>query len=99
MYEPTIRLLEAMNEELQEKADQIIRDIPVRLFVDGIEIDLEETIDHTSEVDRGGGEIHIHKTFGLKRMIQRHPDEYDEELHGDFFTKTEIVDLLSRGKK
>ena len=99
MYEPSTRLLDAINEDLQAKADQIIRDIPVRLFIDGIEIELEETIDHTSEVDRTGGEIHIHKTFGLKRMIQRHPDEYDEELHRDLFTETEIADLLSRGGK
>jgi len=87
MYELSHHLSEALRQDLQEKLEQYEREVPVRLFIDGQEIELEETLDYTSEIDRSGGEIHIHRNFGLRDILMRHPDEYIEELHWDLFNK------------
>ena len=59
--------------------------------IDGMKMDPEEC---TEEIDRTGGEININMVLGLKRIIMRHPEEYQEELHWPLFTEEERQNLL-----
>jgi len=89
MYSLSRHFSEEIEEYIQAKLEKYESEVPVKLFIDGKEIELEKTLDKTTEVERDGGEIWVKKTFGLREILLRHPDEYDEELHGYLFTEEE----------
>lgn len=68
--------------------------VPVRVTIDGMSVD---QLPGYVEVDRIGYEFNVSVNTGLKRIIERHPEEYIEDLHRQLFTDDEIVFLLSRG--
>lgn len=68
--------------------------VPVRVHIDGMDVDQSAGL---VEVDRYGFEFNIDIKMGLKRILERHPEEYIEDLHRQLFTDEEIVFLLSRG--
>lgn len=69
-------------------------DIDVRIFIDGMPMGPEEG---TEEIVRSQNTIEIRMLLGIKRMIQRHPEEYVDDLHWPLFTEQERQNLLIRG--
>jgi len=68
--------------------------VQVKISIDGMSIDqLPEYV----EVDRDGYEFNVKVNMGIKRIIERHPEEYNEDLHRPLFTDEELINLLSRG--
>ena len=96
-HDPDGRVLKMYQTERQRDiraaVDEYLSEVPVKMIIDGVEIEPEEC---TEEIDRTGGEIQIKMILGLKRMIQRHPEEFVDELHYPFFTDEERATLLMR---
>jgi len=67
--------------------------VPVRVTIDGMEMDI---LPDYVDIDRYGYEFNVSIKIGLKRIIERHPEEYNEDLHRPLFTDEELVNLLSR---
>jgi hypothetical protein len=78
------RLTTALQEVMADQLEKYIAETPIRLHVDGLDISLE-----SHEVERDGGEINIKIDLGLRDIILRHPDEYNENLHWSFFSDEE----------
>ncbi len=85
------RVTETMKEAISNALDYQLSNIDVHLTIDGMRMDPEEC---TEEIDRTGGEININMVLGLKRIIQRHPAEYIDELHYPLFTDAERQELF-----
>lgn len=84
----------AYKEYLADKLEAFILDMPVHLTIDGKSYPVT-----TEESDQGSCEINLEIKLGIKRMIQRNPAEYIDDLHYFLFSEDEITDLLIRGGK
>lgn len=90
MYDLSTRMKEAITEELQACLDEYIKRVPIRIIIDGMEMEPEEC---GIDVSRHGGELNIIMNLGIKRMIQRNPEEYKRDLHYPLFTGEERINL------
>ena len=82
-YELSHHLSTAMQEDLKDKFEKWISEVPIRLHIDGMDMELED------EAERDGGEINIEIDLGLRDILKRHPGEYDESLHWNLFDDDE----------
>lgn len=81
-----------MREQIQNELESCINNIDVTLIIDGVDLGLEES-EIKRDISYDGGQIKIDLILGLKRMIQRHPGEYNENLHWSLFTDEERINL------
>lgn len=78
------RTMAGLNQDLDEELNRWIDEVPVRLHIDDHNIELE-----SDEQDRSGGELNIHIDLGIRDILKRHPEEYNEELHYTLFNDIE----------
>lgn len=83
-----------MRTAASDAISDFIDTVPVRVHIDGMDVDQSAGL---VDVDRTGYVFTVNVNMGLKRILERHPEEYIEDLHRQLFTDDEIVFLLSRG--